>query len=82
MHVRRSTKHANSVPLVLNLETGNTTPQWNVVFDKWFTAAVTTLVDDSPDFHADEWSKMFGTETHCINDDKDEKSEFEPVSKI
>ena len=81
MYVGRSTKHANSVPLVLNLETGYMTPQWNVVFDDWFTA-VTTSVDDLPDFHADKWSKMFGTETHCIDDDEDDKPDFGPVSKM
>ena len=31
-----SRKHASSVPLVLNLETGAITPQFHVVFDDWF----------------------------------------------
>ena len=33
MYVGISNKHAGNVPLVLNFETGNITPQWNVVFD-------------------------------------------------
>ena len=56
-------KHASSVPLILALETGNTAQQWNVSFDDWF-AAVATMVDDVPGFHADEWLRMSGTEAH------------------
>ena len=60
-----SSKHAGNVPLVLNFETGNITAQWNVVFDDWFST-IATNVDDMPDFHADEWSNMFGTSTYDL----------------
>ena len=46
--------------MILNLKTGYITPQWNVVLDDWF-ATVPASVDDLPDFHQDEWAKLFGT---------------------
>jgi hypothetical protein len=55
-----SDRHAKSVPLVLNPSTGSITPQWNVIFDDWFSTVATTDAE-LPDFNADEWSKMFGT---------------------
>ena len=64
-----SSKHAGSVPLVLNFKTGNITAQWNVVFDDCLLT-VSTNVDNMPDFHADEWSDMFGTSTYEIDDDE------------
>ena len=45
--------------MVLNFKTGDITAQWIVVFEDWFST-VATNVDDMPNFHADEWSKMFG----------------------
>ena len=65
MYVGMSSKHAGNVPLVLNFETGNITAQWNVVFDDWFST-IATNVDDMPDFHANEWSNMFGTSTYDL----------------
>ena len=52
-YVGRSPNHAGSVPLILNLATGNITPQWNVVLDDWF-ATVPASVDELPDFNLDE----------------------------
>jgi len=52
------------------------TPQWNVVFDDWFS----TMAEDGldlPDFNADKWSKMFGTSTYCIPCDEDYVEEFD-----
>ena len=65
-----SNKHAGTVPLVLNFETGNITAQWNVVFDDWFST-VATNVDDMPDFHAEEWSDMFGTSVYEMDDNEE-----------
>ena len=63
--------HGSTVPLVLNLDTGAITPQFHVVFDDWFTA-VTTSVDDLPDFNSSAWSKMFGdSEYQFIRDEDD-----------
>ena len=45
-----SKKHAITVPLVLNPQTGYITPQYHVVFDDWF-ATVATNVDALPDFN-------------------------------
>ena len=77
-----SEKCAGNVPLVLNFETGNTTAQWSVVFDNWFTTAATN-VSDMPNFHADEWSKMFGTSTHNSQPDNEiEEPAQQPVQPI
>ena len=65
-----SKRHARSVPLVLNFDTGNITAQWNVVFDNWFST-VATNVDDMPDFHAEEWANMFRTSIYDGDDDEE-----------
>ena len=72
----RSPEHAGNVPPVLNTWTGNTTPQWNAVFDDWFSTMAEDR-SDLPDFNADEWSKMFGTSTHCIPCNEDYVEEFD-----
>ena len=61
--VGTSRKHASTVPLVLNLETGAITPQFHVVFDDWF-AMVTSDPDKLPDFGSPEWDKVFGDSTY------------------
>ena len=61
--VGTSRKHASTVPLVLNLETGAITPQFHVVFDDWF-ATVTSDPDKLPDFGSPEWDKVFGDSTY------------------
>ena len=82
MHVGMSERHAGNVPLVLNFDTGDITAQWNLVFDDWFTT-VTTNVDDMPNFHADEWSKMFGTGAHNSEpDDEVQETPQQPVQPI
>ena len=68
----QSSNHAGSVPLILNLATGNITPQWNVVLDDWF-ATVPASVDELPDFNLDKWTKMFGTT--CYDSPTDEEIE-------
>ena len=57
-----SNLHSKTVPLVLNPATGSITPQWNVTFDDWFST-VSSSDSALPDFHADEWSRLFGTTT-------------------
>lgn len=76
-----SANHAKSVPLVLNPSTGSITPQWNVTFDDYFSTVSTT--DELPDFHADEWSQMFGTITsHFPSDDPDDPVSMPTVAPI
>ncbi|KAI2502608.1 hypothetical protein MHU86_11873 [Fragilaria crotonensis] len=53
-----SKKHASTVPLVLNPETGYIT-QYHIVFDDWF-ATVATNVDALPDFNTTRWARLFG----------------------
>ena len=82
MCVGMSEKHAGNVPLVLNFNTGNITAQWNLVFDDSFTT-VTTNVDDTPNFHADKWSKMSQTSTHNGEpDDEVEETLQQPIQPI
>lgn len=71
MYMGMSPKHASSVPLVLNLETGSITPQYHVVFDDWF-ATVNSDVKDFPDFNSDEWMKMFGESAYQYLPTEDE----------
>ena len=54
-----SKKHASTVPLVLNPQTGYITPQYHVVFDDWF-ATVATNVDALPDLNTTHWARLFG----------------------
>ena len=65
-----SKKHASTVPLVLNPETGYITPQYHTVFDDWF-ATVATNVDALPDFKATRWARLFGDSRYQFpfNDD-------------
>ena len=48
-----SEKHAGDVPLALNAKTGEMTPQWNIVFDDWFST-ITMKEEDPPDFCSPE----------------------------
>ena len=58
-----SAKHASTVPLVLNPETGAITAQFHVVFDDWF-ATVVSSESDLPDLNSDDWTRMFGDSTY------------------
>jgi hypothetical protein len=64
-------KHASTVPIVLNPETGAITAQFHVVFDDWF-ATVTSMENELPDLNLDEWKNMFGESTyqHPLDDDE------------
>ena len=76
-----SPKHASSVPLVLNLETGSITPQFQFVFDNWF-ATVSTDEDALPDFKSDEWLKMFGDSAYQYMIDEDDKDTMDTINGI
>jgi hypothetical protein len=62
MNMGPSSKHASTVPLVLNLDSGYINSQFNIVFDDWFATVVASL-ESLPDFNSPEWSKMFGDST-------------------
>ena len=65
-----SKKHASTVPLVLNPETGYITPQYHVVFDDWFST-VATNVDALPDFNSTRWARLFGDSKYQFPFDED-----------
>ena len=73
-----STRHATTVPLVLNPSTGYITPQYHVVFDDWFTT-IATSVEDKPDFSSDDWNKLFGESRYQYIEDDDEENIEEPT---
>ena len=71
-HLGFSDKRANSVPLVLNPQTGVITAQFHIVFDDWF-ATDSASADDLPNFNADCWQRMFKDSTYpYVLDDEDE----------
>jgi hypothetical protein len=65
-------KHASTVPLVLNLDTGYINSQFNIVFDDWF-ATVAASVESMPDFNSPEWAQMFGDSTFQFAFDEDDE---------
>ena len=68
-----SDKHASSVPLVLNPQTGYITAQFHIVFDDWF-ATVSASADDLPNFNDECWQRMFRDSTYqYVLDDEDEE---------
>ena len=73
MYMGLSAKHASTVPLVLNLDTGYINSQFNIVFDDWF-ATVASSLESLPDFNSPEWSKMFGDSIFqfCFDDTDDD----------
>lgn len=72
-HMGNSAKHASTVPLVLNPETGAITAQFHVVFDDWFATVTSTGTGkDLPDLNSDDWKRMFGdspTDSHIYEYD-------------
>ena len=80
MYMGPSPKHASTVPLVLNLQTGSITPQFHVVFDDWF-ATIATSVDDLPNLYSDEWYKLFGDSTFQYVLDETEQVDEDDVRR-
>jgi hypothetical protein len=64
-------KHASTVPLVLNLDTGYINIHFNIIFDDWF-ATVAASVDTLPDLNSPEWAEMFGESTFQFEFDEDD----------
>ena len=59
LHLGWSPKHASTVPLVLNLATGNISPQFHVVFDDWFTTVSSTAErDETEPIDGDTWTNL------------------------
>ena len=79
MNLGLSEKHSIDVPLVINLATGNITPQWNLVFDDWFTT-ISNSPEDLPDFNSEEWSRIFGTSTYHLPTEDDSTADNDPIS--
>jgi hypothetical protein len=66
-------KHASTVPIILNPDTGAITTVFHVVFDDWF-ATVVSSEDSLPNFNSDEWSRMFGDSMYQYPlDEEDER---------
>ena len=75
MNMGLSAKHASTVPLVLNLDSGHINSQFNIVFDDWF-ATVAASMESLPGLNSPEWSQMFGDSTFQFRfDDEDDNDE-------
>jgi hypothetical protein len=74
MNMGLSAKHASTVPLVLNLDTGYITSQFNIVFDDWF-ATVAASIESLPDSNSPEWAQMFGDSTFHFDFDEDDETD-------
>jgi len=71
MNMGLSSKHASTVPLTLDLDTGYIKTNFHVVFDDWFST-VASDISQLPDFDSDEWNKLFGESVYqYILDDED-----------
>ena len=80
VYLGTSAKHASTVPLVLNPESGAITAQFHCVMDNWF-ATVATSVDELPDFSSPEWSRLFGDSEFQYPVDETEYSTVEDTAQ-
>jgi len=81
VYVGNSMKHGHAVPLVLCLETGAITPQYNVVFDDWFQTVEATD-STTVNFEHDDWYRTFGlTPQQYVADESDTTGDI-PVPTV
>jgi hypothetical protein len=80
MNMGLSAKHASTVPLVLNLDSGYINSQFNIVFDDWF-ATVVASVDSMPDLNLPEWDQMFGDSSFQFPLDPDDEQNTVDLNK-
>ena len=69
-----SPKHASTVPLVLNVQSGYITPQFHVVFDDWFST-IATAISQLPDFNSPLWAQLFGDSIYQYPFDEDDDTD-------
>ena len=74
VYVGLSDKHAASVPLCLNLQTGAITPQFHVVFDEEFST-ISSTPEDLPDFGSPQWNELFGSSYYQYVLDPEDEAE-------
>jgi transposase InsO family protein len=78
IYVGHSPLHSSAIPIVLNLSSGNISPQYHVIFDDWFQT-VSATDEDQINFEHDDWYKTFGlTEWQYVQDNDDDM--LPPVS--
>ena len=58
MNLGYSPKHASTVPLVLNVETGAISSQFHLVFDDLFTTVSSDSAKDQQPLDHEEWNKL------------------------
>ena len=83
MNVGFSEKHASTVPLVLNIDSGYITAQFHVVFDDWFST-IATSVENLPDFNSNAWVKLFGDSIYQypFDDELDENTDETVLTNV
>ena len=72
-----SPKHASTVPLVLNLDSGHVSPQFHVVYDDWFSTVVSgESPQEAEELTSPKWINMFSNERVQVFLDPDEDLEL------
>jgi len=59
LHLGLSPRHASTAPLVLNLDTGNVSPQFHVVFDDWFSTVDSSEQSSTDNLDDAQWTQLF-----------------------
>ena len=75
IHLGHSPRHASTVPLFLNPETGYIRAVFHCVIDDWY-ATVSSSPEDLPDFTSPEWSEMFGASTFQYPFDDEDDGDY------
>ena len=70
-----SPRHASTVPLVLNLQTGSVSPQFHVVIDDWFTTVSSDGDDPDEPLDGNVWTTLLMD--HRVEVYFDERTELE-----
>ena len=66
LHFGLFPKHASTVPLVLNLLTGNIFPQFHVVFDNLFTTVDSSEESPNDSIDSAKWTDLFMNERFML----------------
>ena len=71
LNVGLSPRHAATVPSVLNLQTGNISPQFHVVFDDWFSTVAATG-DDELELDSKLWEDLLVDDRFLLSEFDDD----------
>ena len=72
-----SPNHASTVPLILNLTTGNVSPQFHVVFDDWFTTVDSSELSLDDGLESKDWTELFANSRFLMYFDENDSTELD-----